>query len=793
MLLVVIAVPVFLAVRLRPPSCYVTGDPLDIRLYGIAPGGTSDVLDVRGKKIGESCISWRYGLWQPNSNTVNRTYIFDLPKTEEVVFSPWVNATESGKPQSRISGFILEAANYTGYPNDKRLYWTLQHYEHPSGLLSRIPLLYRLFANRLTAIDVTLAYWTGPRGKAEATFVGPFVAGKPSAAENDDTEILVLRNYYSAGDGWGVQGQFRTPVVSDETKDVLTYDSAGKRGLVEADTEWWDADSSSDGSSGTCVAFDIPGRSIEDIAAITIGEEGKEKTFHRLPVRIRGITGQSRPPYLEAIAKRLQLAGDRLANLDNYSIHSDDEALKVIDLVQGSHAQSASWMVQSKLSSQEERAKLSAEDLERIRRAVDAWRRSDDAELREQGITLGISLSPREFIPIALAYCESGEGRPYAFERVSQALAEHTDEFSPDDIRRIEQILKEKPDNPLLWECLSESKLPEATGALGRLELSDNIAVWWRAMGQDNTLSAFGDKDSWPDEVKVRAYIASGPEASETESIKAEAEKRMISFLTDGLPTADPVIPDAIFERLAEVADRATVEPIAVSSLRLASRRGLPLLAPVRQLNAWYGFNIGGVGASATGEDQPIAGTNPIQAVRDAVHWLDTGEVRIDSSDGYRVTGDDLRVIAYRPESLEKSAIGIWTPSSAPDEFSRVHIARGQAVCAVYSIAPTTRMLVPLRHRMNKSRRPPPDYSAEYAISEYADDGQVLGSSYGSRSFSLTQLPYAIHNEPEHRVVVERADSPESVLSGTKLFDEWWKAHGPVAAAAAGIESSSSQ
>ncbi|MHC4715234.1 MAG: hypothetical protein ACYTAN_18520 [Planctomycetota bacterium] len=74
----------------------------------------------------------------------------------------------------------------------------------------------------------------------------------------------------------------------------------------------------------------------------------------------------------------------------------------------------------------------------------------------------------------------------------------------------------------------------------------------------------------------------------------------------------------------------------------------------------------------------------------------------------------------------------------------------------------------------------PGEYSLDYDLELDESGASVFQGS--SNAFRIENLPQTVtvSGAPDIVITIERADSPESVLSGTKVFEDWWEKYGTV-------------
>ena len=74
----------------------------------------------------------------------------------------------------------------------------------------------------------------------------------------------------------------------------------------------------------------------------------------------------------------------------------------------------------------------------------------------------------------------------------------------------------------------------------------------------------------------------------------------------------------------------------------------------------------------------------------------------------------------------------------------------------------------------------PVDLEGALTYQTHVDVVEGEGHTGAFERIQAADLPFVLHSDDSDEFIVEPADSPESVLSGTKVFEEWWDKYGPV-------------
>jgi hypothetical protein len=134
--------------------------------------------------------------------------------------------------------------------------------------------------------------------------------------------------------------------------------------------------------------------------------------------------------------------------------------------------------------------------------------------------------------------------------------------------------------------------------------------------------------------------------------------------------------------------------------------------------------------------------------------------VPVDIPEGYRARKGDLRVIFIDKQSGEARAVGLYV-TEGPRTRSRQQVIEfpgGGGVAFRVSENPWRDQSGP---------------TVQYLIEVSG------GRSSWAKYVQAREMPCTFDEWRPFKIHVEHAVSPQSVLSGTKVFDQWWKKYGP--------------
>lgn len=292
-------------------------------------------------------------------------------------------------------------------------------------------------------------------------------------------------------------------------------------------------------------------------------------------------------------------------------------------------------------------------------------------------------------------------------------------------------------------------------------------------MTSDKTWRALGPVETWTAELKARRLIArefdTSKVAADAETI-AEAKRILPTLITGQLLRMDSGAFQSALESLYAQCDRETATRAMVDFARRPAGSSLDegaLVYIAKCLNLWNGVDIYDLGSDVPAHPSGGYDRDTGALAKAIVAWRDTGEVTPQFPKGYRVQPGDLRAVAMNNTDKTRGCIGLWI-ASAPlrGRPGRVVVESSDAVL-MYHFTPSS---APMPNGKTASHR------GHLTILD--GNGRHIDSADGQ--FNIASLPATLSSgRSRWTAVVEAADSPESVLSGTEVFDKWWKRYGP--------------
>ena len=738
--------------RLVFPPGFATGDPMDIHLVGVYTGSSTDLRDASGGIIGDTLATadWPERII-PVDEGVDRYFIFRLPDTpaEIVVHSEYHWPLYVGGGSRPHVQYSVKLRRWIQpIPFVRRWRW-------------QVP---------ATQVDISLSYWYGPRGPASLTFTGPFAPGATISPDNGAVGTLSISSYFSVGNGWGswcwVSGN--TPMSVHE---ALAYDLNGKRRVVGYHLL-------GGGETSGRALFVVRGLAPHEISAITFSEKPRTKTFHNVTVTYRKSANSSAAEYRDRLSKRLNVKGDSLRD----AFDAPDGYLKAIDLVRGKDILRACRELEP-IANEAWYAALPTAGRDRLRDALTAWTSADDPSIRRAGACLGVKVDFRGFVNAAIDLLECGDDEVRT--EAAQALVENTSKLSDEDVLRLAAAALNgggpEHNRPVVLEAITSSRAEAVPEALSRLAGDPRPWLWWRAL-RDERCAEFARTPAAPaPQLRVRRLIASGfnPAIASDSTMASKARVLLPTLITPEFQKSDPVAFAAVFDLLVAQCDRETAERAIWSFLTNAkdySRAGDAIGLMVKHINLWNGINIADLGSDVKAglPHANLYGWREI--VLDALEWRDAGSVPSHVPPGYRAKKGDVRVILMKEGQPEKAGISLWIAPDSPAVVGGVHTLEVDSGFFAYSIEPS---YGPYTGRIDG----PPgagryDLTYEFECEGYEAPpwGPVYFETSGGGLYPLRQTADL---QPGWKVVIESADSAESIVADTRAFSDWWAKYGP--------------
>ncbi|MGB2821092.1 MAG: hypothetical protein WBF17_08930, partial [Phycisphaerae bacterium] len=577
-----------------------------IRLLGVQPAGSDDLLDANGRKIGEMfALIDNHDSGMHGGRYIRRCFVLELPNTaERILFHGQFSI------RSSYEGRMLGGSTRT------------RQVEHAGKRLliydASIPADFResgLFSNYaipVEKVDLSVLFYHGPPGYCQASFAAPFSAGPTVATQGGYTCTLTINQ----------QGERLSPdfIISanrrlDGGSPVLIYDKDGKRHTAQR------GGYSSSGRS-TTMNCNLGEFSWDRVARIVIGEWPQRRTFRNILVLYPDRPDRKYPEHIHAMAEAL---GRPVEEVAQNGPANAAEAVKVMELARGRQiGRVCNHLLTLKLDD------LPAEELAALRKTAASWMASPSPTARLRGVKLGMMAGVEQSVTAALKLLESEDSSVRS--QASYAVRRYCKKLSAQDLRRITRMLLSTRDPavaPDLVACLTQNTTPAATDALWELAGADEAGpwLWWRAAEALKSRKPERDRQSLPKGLRLRLILAAGPQKGE-EQLAAEARRMLPELLTPQCSRVDGSVFWRICDELIEQADRPTATRAMVEFLRRVDTRSYSTTntgRAVKQLNLWYAVNLGGLGWDAD-RDGPDDHKKDWPAIIDeAVRWHDSG------------------------------------------------------------------------------------------------------------------------------------------------------------------------
>jgi beta-lactamase regulating signal transducer with metallopeptidase domain len=620
-------------------SVSVTSDgPLDIRLVGIRPDEGDDLYDAEGKKL-ETPLGF-FGTGSPvwNEDEQRRDFIFRVPAVQGQLLFPQAPPLRAAGTNYRQGGGFNIVFDPAGSPSTLVVSCTFPRtYRRSwSGLLH--------LESSIRQVDLTLQYFYGARREALCTFTGPFVEGKALAADEGRPYLLTPQKPPDGGSNSHIRFTFTTSQPFDSSVPVLLYDREGRRHLAR------DLDGSS-GTGGTHLTYNVQTDWWDQITAITVGEKPQEITFRNLAVEYPNRPQRTYAAHLDRMAERLGLTGLSREQLAQYRFKNAQEALAVLDVLRdGGQIQNATDAIFPN-HLPVDFAALDAATRDRIRTAALSWLQSPSVGLRACGVELGLRAGYREFVDPAFAlldYRHPTAAASIDLYRVALGLRQYRDSLTPADIERLRQLAL-GCDSGRVWSmvfeyCLRSWRRPEVSEVLWELAQEERPWLWWAAL---KALSVHGDERlkmyaALPEKMKLRVILTNRREQPGQAELLPKARRLLSGLFTPQTVLMHPQTGSDLRLVLTTFLDRRETTAVYMDFLAAVLQPATHLEAEhsfdgtinsivsdlIRDLNAWYGVNLGELGTYQPGKINASirSSSELVKAVTAALDWYRTAE-----------------------------------------------------------------------------------------------------------------------------------------------------------------------
>ena len=769
------------------PQPVMGDDPCDMGFVGLRKDYGDTLFGAQGERLGfDPAVNIFRTHWTQDS--LQREFIFEVPVADDSfkIVPPvriYLNGHRGYSSRARLvriksqhsTRFIVDAAI-------PRL-----------SMRSNSPMAELQGGEPVRFVDIDISYFAGPRPPAEIRFIGPFGQGQPIEDELDR--------------GYTLRTVFRN--VSLETRELRLHVTAqaaaaprspliltladGTSQVVRSVGQSVDQLGSGPGTTLHYIASDI---SREQLIRVTYDEPYFTKAFRGIAVEYQD-KGRSYAAYLDAFCEQLGLfptdrdaISQRLFQLE----YADPlEALAVLDVVRGRAILPVGNTI---------RRQLRADDLDpnqrsRVRAIARQWL---GTEMDNEGIALGLWGDWPEFVKPALRQLQW-----IRFDRDSERDLANSFRFrrqpTEAELHQVaDYLLRRRTKSNAARGDLIEFIRSHAEGQAGldayqRLLESDRPWVWTSLIVPDKAFARLASQRGLSEAVKRRA-LALGVETGDPVDPRAQDSARaqlvqwispefvqkdveqfgrvMAALARHGRPERDtPALVRYLGQQLrlwtAYRPKRASIR----HPVRLHSHVGIEKV--LKCLNTWHDLNLAGLGRDLSRVcSKDLCDWRNV--ARSALHWARTGNDPDRLPRGWQAASGDLRIIWHKVRRPEQSRISLWS-------------SEGQS--------PARR----LYHGLDLS----PQRLLYSLYGEDASEVESIGLTVSAGlydpipvtlSFSVERatLPFRSSLSPEDVVTgeedqsahwlggwavsIEAAQAPESVLSGTKLFETWQQLYG---------------
>ncbi|MBN2582150.1 MAG: M48 family metalloprotease [Planctomycetes bacterium] len=651
------------------------------RFLAVRPNCDDDLFDADGEPAGTlKCLTHRMIPW--NHTHQPRDFIFELPPGDEPVTPVWIYVEPAGGGMNFAN---LGDVHVERRADGRRV----------AVASAELPSTYKgaLIKRDLDAVDVSLAYYHGPRGEPDATFAGPFAAGVtrvddggkdytlftgPLVALAGRSDAQGVGTMLSVSFGWGVHRTVYPPCIAYDDKGDwhLGEQRCGSFGGKRTQFEYW-----------------FPGLPLERIARLTFNEKPFRATARNVTVYWPDVSKRTYPAYLDTVAARLGIEKFDAQALYRFGTKSPEDAMKCIDLVRDYMAQTATSVITQGQVKPED---FPPEQQAAAREAAKAWLASEVPELRGPAVTLGLWGKWPEFVEPAVDLV-ANEPTSHWRSEVGEALQRYAANLTDAEIERLGELVLAREDD-YVQEFLGRRILRHARGAaaeavLAKLAHSPKIWCWRlgiqglryqdpdhkyealrRLLDESPELAAkvaltVGDilgRSDYPRERQRGAALAAElltPELWRVDSGSWHSLLSVVEAETDAATATNTMI--GFLERLVDEWDlskttgRSNTNYVAVSFC-------------VVRLNRLNGVNLGNLGPQdgRHSSEEWLHDWRALAAA--AVRWKKTGADPSLLPTGWVPQTGDVRLVWLNKNDPEKSRVAPWSPGDA--ETGEVYI-----------------------------------------------------------------------------------------------------------------------
>ncbi len=191
-----------------------------IRLVGVRPDMSDDILDAEGKKIDELFAYSRHlgSTW--SANQLRRDFLFELPADEPVVLLPHFAASVTGT-ERKLGGSV----GHDRLVRDGKPLLVLTENIESSYHVTKLVWNKQV---RVERVDITLRFFHGPVGEARLTAEGPFTPETVIQTKGRFPCTLTFQQDPRRSPRYTFL-HLSSPLMIDSSTPVLVYDKAGRR------------------------------------------------------------------------------------------------------------------------------------------------------------------------------------------------------------------------------------------------------------------------------------------------------------------------------------------------------------------------------------------------------------------------------------------------------------------------------------------------------------------------------------------------------------------------------------
>ena len=435
---------------------------------------------------------------------------------------------------------------------------------------------------------------------------------------------------------------------------------------------------------------------------------------------------------------------------------------------------------------------LDEQGREKIRKQALGLPEDTRPEVRSFAVQACLAGGWREFLPSAVELLSTGNGEIRA--AVSRCLFDNREILSENDIRQLHGELL-RTDDPHVYRSLmgimKYHDSPAATAVLWELVRDDRPRLWCEAVyGLTRRRGALDEHRDLERDLRIKKFIA----LRQTDKINdpryaSDAHDLLTRMITPQLCYMNLDVFHSVLKTLVKNVDRPTSTAAIIDFLRAVDDPGnwggmaigdwrnyqarSGIRDAVTHLNIMHNLNLGGIGRDDVNCD--AGGRDWFQNARDGVTWYETGVDPGKIPADYRAGPGDLRIVWCNTEDAERSLIGIWPQRLQAGGSARLYRLESGKDFVAFRIVP------------QGTRQPARAWSVELQTGEKSR----WRTNKHSNVLSAADIPALIFPKNDRDVPnakergytweihVERADSPESIISDTKAFKDWWERCGP--------------